>query len=129
MTFDELETISEPTIGEIRGFIYKSKDGQWIIDERPNLKSCCIGAEENVKRQVFLDDEIAGLDHNIMVHFKGTLTISPEYLDGQMISYYHIRHAELIDNPFAWGSLAIVVGVVTFIALIFKQSNAKSLEL
>ncbi len=125
MTFDELQNISEPRTIEIKGFCYRDSNGYWIIDERPNLRSCCVGTESNIKRQVVVDDEIAGLDNNILVHLKGTISVRPEYKEGKLVSYYHIAQTELIDNPFAWGSLIVVIGVVALIAFIFNLGTKK----
>lgn len=123
MTFDELQNLTGPSIIELKGFCYKDSEGHWIIDERPNLKSCCIRTDDNIKRQVILDDEIAGLDNNIMVHLKGTVSVKPEFKEGKLVSYYHMGQLELIDNPFAWGSLIVVIGVISLIAFVFKLGS------
>lgn len=40
---------------EIRGFLYESEAGEWILDREPALKSCCRGSMERRGQQLYIE--------------------------------------------------------------------------
>ncbi|MDR3624840.1 MAG: hypothetical protein P4L16_06860 [Chlamydiales bacterium] len=55
-------SFAEPENGEksnLQGFLYKTKEGVWILSPLPHLKSCCVGASERSLEQVILDGEFS----------------------------------------------------------------------
>lgn len=54
ISFKELETVQEGIPIRIKGFLYLSKEGQWVLSTEPDLKSCCIGSASKRENQIVL---------------------------------------------------------------------------
>lgn len=83
----------------VRGFLYQTKDGDWILSEDPQLKSCCINAPGKMGEQIVLDGEFQPSGRAVDV--KGTLQI----VDGRI----HLTHAEMV--PIAAPTFVWLVGL------------------
>ena len=55
----------------IRGFLYQSCKGEWILAEEPNLKTCCIGSSKKADTQIHLNKEFEGVVSSQPVLVKG----------------------------------------------------------
>lgn len=55
ITFRDLAEEQKAAPVEIRGFLYKESAGQWVLLDKPNIKSCCIH-KESIK--VIIDGDI-----------------------------------------------------------------------
>lgn len=78
----------EKLLGEsvtIRGFLYQSTDGEWILADQPNLKTCCVGKKVG---QIFLDGDFSEIPTYKPVSITGTLTLKNDL--------YHLENTELV---------------------------------
>lgn len=57
----------------LRGFLYQDSQGQWILSDVANLKSCCINVPAKAAQQVLLEGNLLPTSRVITV--KGTLQI------------------------------------------------------
>ncbi len=72
-----LTPLDETSQVELKGFLYKTESGKWVLAKNPNLKHCCIGKIERDKEQVFLDQEFDYAPLSRVVTLKGILESSP----------------------------------------------------
>lgn len=59
---------------EVKGFLYKSAGGVWILSEEPNLRSCCVGKESKSDSQILLPEAYDSALENHLVTFQGFLS-------------------------------------------------------
>lgn len=38
----------------IRGFLYSTEEGKWLLAKEPNLKSCCVGSKHRIAEQIYV---------------------------------------------------------------------------
>jgi formylglycine-generating enzyme required for sulfatase activity len=76
----------------IRGFLYQSTKGEWILAEEPNLKTCCIGSPNKAHAQIHLNKGFEGVVSSLPVLIKGTFFT----LVSGNASGYRIEKAEVI---------------------------------
>lgn len=43
----------------IRGFLYQTQDGRWILSAEPNLKTCCVGSPAKALQQILVTGDFA----------------------------------------------------------------------
>lgn len=58
LNFTELESFGKYADGQkvkIRGFLYQTKEGKSVLAAEPNLKTCCVGSQANIHKQIYLD--------------------------------------------------------------------------
>lgn len=44
--------IYDRQIVEVRGFLYQNSEGQLVLANQPNLKSCCVGSQALIRQQI-----------------------------------------------------------------------------
>ena len=75
---------------EIKGFLYEGQDG-WVLTDKPNLKSCCVGKCEK-RIRVWGEGLVAAPDR--VVTLKGILAENE--------SGYQLSEAKLIEKEYSW---------------------------
>lgn len=79
----------------IRGFLAQSPDGDWLLVDKPNIRSCCLGKTENLKRQLTLKGSFSENDLNRALTLSGTLAIELKKNDRNEIQqFYTLNHAQ-----------------------------------
>jgi len=71
---------------EVRGFLYRTGDGGWILAPQPDLKSCCVGSEARRDEQLIVvgwEEESAP---NRAVSLLGTIEDRHFYIEEQKSS-------------------------------------------
>lgn len=84
----------------IRGFIFKSDSGEWILAAEPNLKSCCVGSRERANQQIVILGEVGeiGMSGQV-IDVEGTLVIDPiKDSDGRWRRIYTLNEAVVIQE-------------------------------
>jgi hypothetical protein len=96
----------------MRGFLYTDSRQRLVLDTSPNLKSCCVGSEKNIERQVVVKDLLGRTDSGSPVLIQGTFLIQPEFGDsGKMIQYAVLSRSQLVvESP--WSGIAAFVGIL-----------------
>lgn len=81
ISFFELESMldsSQKAEIQIRGFLYKTLNGQLILAAEPDLKSCCVGNASKRNRQLLVFGNIDPMNlQSSAVLLKGELNIDP----------------------------------------------------
>src|ERR1700757_217059 len=62
---------------QVRGFIYKNDQGQYVLSSRPGLASCCQQKQENIPHQIFLDGNNFEGTGGRTVSVQGVFTLEP----------------------------------------------------
>ena len=76
---------------EVKGFLYQTEEGRWILADRPGLKSCCL---EKDKKFIVLDGPLEGKKTSRPVALRGTFSLSSQE--------FHLSHPVLLDEPSDW---------------------------
>lgn len=106
----ELERVdlSLPKRVHIRGFLYRTEKGEWVLAAEPNLKSCCIGKKSQV--------QVIGDFPN---SFKTAVTLEGDLIanQGSEIPYRLENAFVLIDRTNRWIPFAGLAFLAIFGAL------------
>lgn len=116
ITFQELDDNLSHEV-TIRGFLYQNSDHQWVLAEKPNLKSCCIAAE----RQILLSGDFKETSIGNAITLQGQLTKGSDK--------YHLSNAIEIpkkNNPWPIISLLGLMFIGTIIVCRKKRKPTKS---
>ncbi len=80
----------------IRGFVFESPGGDWVLADKPGLKSCCIGSEKEVFSQVYLECQKEPTFHNQQVVVTGNFNVDVlENTEGKFVRIYTLQNAEV----------------------------------
>lgn len=92
LTFFDLEQPSKVQSGQkikIRGFLYKSEDGEFVLASQPNLKSCCVGTKSKVAQQIIVKGDSTLKLSSYVVLLEGVLKVDPQYnQEGELVHLY-----------------------------------------
>jgi hypothetical protein len=107
----------------LRGFLYKTTNGSWVLSQEPNLKSCCVGAQSKVMKQIYLFGELPDVASSAVAEVTGRFKVEPHYSDkGTLTQYYTledvvIQHHEADYTILGWvgaGLVALLISVKLF---------------
>lgn len=85
---------------KIRGFIYQADNGRVILAEAPDLKSCCVGAQHKVARQLVVTGiEGQATQSTRALVLQGILLREPkEDATGNLVQLYRLDHAKIVSE-------------------------------
>ena len=96
----------------LRGFLYKTPDGAWILSQEPQLKSCCAGSHSKVKEQFYLIGEFTDSPAATVAEVTGLFKIEPRYSEsGTLIQYYTLHDAVRVTKEMDY-TILVWFGVV-----------------
>jgi hypothetical protein len=71
MKWEQLNDTKEGESLSLKGFLYQTAEGSWILSANPHLKSCCIGCSEKQHSQIYLSDEYSSFNKNRPLYVQG----------------------------------------------------------
>lgn len=78
---------------EIRGFLYQTKQGAWVLSKEPNLPSCCVGSEKKIEQQIVLEGDFSQIPSYKALTFKGELIEEPKWDgEGKKIQHWVLKN-------------------------------------
>lgn len=87
----------------IRGFLYESQDGSYVLAPQPNLRSCCVGSDAKAKEQIVVNGSFEGRDKPVTIY---------GFLE-QDHSHYILQEPMLVhDEGYEWPFLTFTVVAV-----------------
>jgi hypothetical protein len=118
-SFENIHEISDSQEIEIRGFLYQSDKGLWILGAEPNLKSCCVGSAHKASSQIALSGTYQKGMINKILHVRGILQRNTT----QEGPRYRMDDVKAIEpnKSIPWLTLAIVFLIGLFCLLIFNN--------
>ncbi|NGX41747.1 MAG: hypothetical protein K940chlam7_00019 [Chlamydiae bacterium] len=123
LTFNDLKNHSthQDQVVTIRGFLYQTQGGDWVLAEEPNLKTCCVGSAKKIDRQIFVSGEFGNPERVLAVTLQGRFDAKPTMdSKGNIKKLYHITEAKLIDEPnHSWSKLLFVFVTTGLTMLVF----------
>lgn len=122
-TFAELDLIKlDQQIISIRGFLYKTADQQWILAADPDLKSCCVGAKNKARRQIYLEGELALPQQPVLA-----ITLQGRFhYQREGPPYYWLSEVAIVSKSDSWGAyslLGIALVALTFVGYFRKIAS------
>lgn len=77
---------------QMRGFLYKTETGEFILASEPNLKSCCISTDAKRDRQVVVvGKEMLEMTPSLTVLLEGDIAMDNDRL--------HLTNANVVEEP------------------------------
>ncbi len=93
LTLDNLAEGPHQQTVTVRGFLYQTSSGNWVLASDPGLKSCCIGAQNRVERQIFIEGNVGSPTPGRVYTLEGQFLIKPvKDSTGQLQQLYHLRN-------------------------------------
>jgi hypothetical protein len=109
---------------QIRGFLYRTPQGNLILAAQPDLKSCCVGTGSKVKQQVIVQGAIDPIIQQSVVNLQGIFKIDPLYdSDGQLKQFYSLYEAIILPKKalrFPWKILSALVIMLSLLYLLIR---------
>lgn len=113
----------------LRGFVYQTPSGEWILAGQPNLKSCCIGAEHKKEAQIYLVD-VANLSFSKSpkpTEIEGLLNLNET-------GFFSLQQARVAESAsrHLWPLGSVLFGVCALLIIgkrIYRSSKASSSSL
>lgn len=90
---------------KIRGFIYETKEGQFILAAQPDLKSCCVGAPNKLQEQLLLEGPLSEIPKQQFITLEGVFKI--EEKQGYLYRLEQIKLFHPQTSSFPWISLGL----------------------
>lgn len=120
-TFAELNLTELDQQIAIRGFLYQTADKQWILAADPDLKSCCVGASDKARRQIYLEGKLKVPQQTTQaITLQGRFRSS---LEGP--PYYWLSDVAIVNESPSWGTYTFI-GVIFFaivLAFLLKKKE------
>lgn len=105
----------------IRGFLYPSQDGNWVLSSEPNLKTCCVGSAVKAKSQILVETNVGELSKEKVVSLHGIFFVDSRVDDeGNTLQYLHLKNASLIDTPQGSFTAILLVCLAVSVILLTK---------
>lgn len=101
----------------IRGFLYQAKDGRLILAAEPNLKSCCVAAVAQRKKQIVISGHFNPPQHQASaIVVEGIFSVHPSDQS------YHLTDAHQVVEDSKWPFLLLILAGCSMILglLLFK---------
>jgi len=106
MQWESLPFVCEGDVLTLQGFLFQASNGEWILSNKPAMKSCCAGTSSK-KSQVALIGDFSHFSTNTLLQVKGTIHSS---LSGS----YVLSDAEVIQKTIfpIWPLIAFIGCVI-----------------
>lgn len=117
---------------EIRGFLYQNNKGSWVLASEPNLRTCCVGSQANLHRQIFIKGEFAKPPFTTRaVAVQGRFHISPEINEkGELIQLFALNNPSIASNDMSpWLVAFLFVTGGGILGLILRSCLCKERKL
>ncbi len=120
-TFGQQEIVLTPEgLVSVRGFLYQTPEGFWVLSQEPDLKSCCKGSKGKVMEQIYLEGGLPIEGSESVVLVSGIFNINPKHNEkGELIQYYSIKEpiikSQTYDMNFLWASAGVIVIAILFL--------------
>lgn len=112
---------------EVKGFLYKTKGGDYVLASSPNLKTCCTGSKENVRKQIYPTGDLPFHPSRRSVKLRGTFKVKPRKDDaGNLKKLYHLENSSLImkESPAVPTSLMTIGAIaISSVLLCFARKR------
>ncbi len=113
----------------VQGYLYETPSGDWVIADRPNMKSCCIGSEKELFQQIFVEMDQKPPGHNKLVRAEGTFQVDVlKNQDGGYVRIYSLQDATVAAlgrSRMPWLTLGSVLGVAAVALGVWLQKRGR----
>jgi len=119
-TWNRIDQLQEGDLLTLRGYIYRSKEGHFILSDTPDLKSCCVGVSHKLDTQLKLLADDVHPNMHVPYDVKGRFHFSPKMNEsGILVEKYSLSEVSIAPAQKSH-FLSISVGVILFLFLLRK---------
>ena len=105
----------------VRGFLYQTSEGQWILSTEPNLKTCCVGSKQKAHKQIALEKSFEGIKADHVIALKGKFNIQDE-AHPFLLTNVLIEKIPEYNPPWFWLTAGVLL---LFIIILFVLKKFK----
>lgn len=104
---------------QIRGFLYRSDEGNWILSAEPNLMTCCVNKQDKIGRIIFVIGSSLEASPSQAVTVEGLLSINPAWdQNGNLKQIYVLNNATVLPTQISRSTLAL--SLIAFLGFIIS---------
>jgi hypothetical protein len=123
----ESSLIWDNQIVRLRGFLYPKEDSKWVLAAQPNLRSCCIGNQANVKEQIRVEGDMPFQAPNYVGEGEGLFRIKRLPNQDPLIHSYALEQARLISpQSISFKEIGLVFFLFLLMAIAYRYRKKLS---
>lgn len=111
----------------LRGYLFVSSEGTWVLSGDPHLRSCCVAKPQKLGSQIIIRERLNERKRvHQLVTLQGTFGIQDKQDDkGEPLRLYTLKNVRVVETTFPFKTTIIGILLMVLMGMFFYAIRKK----